>query len=364
MVKGNIKILLTIHITIKNNVYSAAAVALAITLHLASCDSSYGSQRGQSFGSQSNPRPVVGTNGRGSFGNRSPSVAGSANKLATAGKNNFGFGGLGSASSSSFSSAGARSSAGTQNQYGNGNQQQGNSYGPTEEELELKSLADSLPGGGVPGEDFPVLSEIPETNFQCNDQSVSGYYADSEAGCQLFHICQIRGSGRVQQDSFLCPNGTIFNQRYFVCDWWFNFDCATAQNLFVLNEQIGEAGLEFGEQNLASNNNYQNFGQGTGGHGSVNNRQNIGHRTGSSSQGSANNGQSSGFNSPPHAFGQGSRSAGFGNQQFGAASVRMPQFSQFGSGNQQGAQQSQFGSHNGLGLQYSAPSTSYGIPSA
>ena len=26
--------------------------------------------------------------------------------------------------------------------------------------------------------------------------------------------------------SFLCPNGTIFNQEYFICDWWFNVDCA------------------------------------------------------------------------------------------------------------------------------------------
>ena len=31
--------------------------------------------------------------------------------------------------------------------------------------------------------------------------------------------------------SFLCPNGTIFNQEYFICDWWFNVDCSKAEDL-------------------------------------------------------------------------------------------------------------------------------------
>ena len=31
--------------------------------------------------------------------------------------------------------------------------------------------------------------------------------------------------------TFLCPNGTIFNQAYFICDWWFNVDCAEAEAL-------------------------------------------------------------------------------------------------------------------------------------
>jgi len=117
--------------------------------------------------------------------------------------------------------------------YGNGN---GNN-GPSEEEL----LAQSIPGGGVPGEDFPVLSSVPDTGFSCEEQEFSGYYADDadEAGCQVFHICQLREDGQVQQDSFLCPNGTIFNQQYLVCDWWYNFDCSTAQDFYSVNEQIG-----------------------------------------------------------------------------------------------------------------------------
>ncbi|KAF2357467.1 Chitin binding domain [Trinorchestia longiramus] len=115
-------------------------------------------------------------------------------------------------------------------------------YGaPGGAEAELAELAASLPGGGVPGEDFPVLSEVPDTGFQCRDQAVSGYYADDdgEARCQVFHICQLRESGLVQQDSFLCPNGTVFNQQYLVCDWWFNFDCSQAKDFYSVNELIG-----------------------------------------------------------------------------------------------------------------------------
>ncbi len=44
-----------------------------------------------------------------------------------------------------------------------------------------------------------------------------GYYADPEAQCQVFHVCgrSLEGQGW----TFLCPNGTIFNQNYFICDW-------------------------------------------------------------------------------------------------------------------------------------------------
>ena len=127
---------------------------------------------------------------------------------------------------------------GAPNGFGNG---PSSGYGAPGADAEIAALGENIPGGGVPGEDYPILSEVPETGFQCGDQAVSGYYADTagEAGCQVFHICQLRESGSVQQDSFLCPNGTIFNQQYFVCDWWFNFDCSTAESFYSLNEQIG-----------------------------------------------------------------------------------------------------------------------------
>jgi len=100
----------------------------------------------------------------------------------------------------------------------------------------LAALGQSIPG--VPGEDYPIYAEVPETGFSCEGQVDGGYYADPEAECQAFHICTADGAGGLAQYSFLCPNGTLFNQNYFICDWWFNFDCSTAEDLYSLNDEI------------------------------------------------------------------------------------------------------------------------------
>ena len=47
-------------------------------------------------------------------------------------------------------------------------------------------------------------------------------------------MCQPNGNA----DSFLCPNGTMFNQQYFVCDWWYNVDCQAQPTFYGLNEFI------------------------------------------------------------------------------------------------------------------------------
>merc|ERR1712058_223796 len=100
----------------------------------------------------------------------------------------------------------------------------------------LAMLQGAIPG--VPGEDYPIYAEVPETAFACDGQVDGGYYADGEAECQVFHICTADGAGGLAKYSFLCPNGTIFNQNYFICDWWFNFDCAQAEDLYSLNDEI------------------------------------------------------------------------------------------------------------------------------
>ena len=90
------------------------------------------------------------------------------------------------------------------------------------------SLEETIPG--IPGDDYPIFAEVPETSFICDGQVEGGYYADPEAECQVFHICASDGNGGLSKYSFLCPNGTIFNQQYFVCDWWFNVDCSLAED--------------------------------------------------------------------------------------------------------------------------------------
>merc|ERR1712123_325850 len=98
------------------------------------------------------------------------------------------------------------------------------------------SLEEAIPG--TPGEDYPIFSEVPETSFLCDGQADGGYYADPEAECQAFHICANDGSAGLTKYSFLCPNGTLFQQQYFVCDWWFNVDCSTAEEFYSLNDEI------------------------------------------------------------------------------------------------------------------------------
>jgi len=99
-------------------------------------------------------------------------------------------------------------------------------------------LSESVPG--TPGSDYPIYNQPPQTSFQCGDgQKIEGgYYADPQAECQAFHICTADGYGSLTTSSFLCPNGTLFNQQYFICDWWFNVDCSQAEQLYSRNNDV------------------------------------------------------------------------------------------------------------------------------
>ncbi|CAK1545779.1 unnamed protein product [Leptosia nina] len=79
---------------------------------------------------------------------------------------------------------------------------------------------------GKAGVDFPALPNIPNTGFNCKNVP-TGYYADLETDCQVFHICDTS-----RKISFLCPNGTIFSQSHLICDWWFKVDCASSPALY------------------------------------------------------------------------------------------------------------------------------------
>ncbi|KAK1127229.1 hypothetical protein K0M31_003772 [Melipona bicolor] len=59
---------------------------------------------------------------------------------------------------------------------------------------------------------------------------------DQYFSVQVFHICD---NGR--KISFLCPNGTIFQQSQLICDWWFKVDCSKSTELY---EQSSEQLLE------------------------------------------------------------------------------------------------------------------------
>ncbi|GAU95087.1 hypothetical protein RvY_06764 [Ramazzottius varieornatus] len=72
-----------------------------------------------------------------------------------------------------------------------------------------------------PGQDFPILSEIPQSNIDCAQFKQAGFYADEAGQCQVFHRCDVNGV----LTSYLCPNMSLFNQITLVCDWFWNVDC-------------------------------------------------------------------------------------------------------------------------------------------
>ncbi|TMW50067.1 hypothetical protein DOY81_004877, partial [Sarcophaga bullata] len=85
---------------------------------------------------------------------------------------------------------------------------------------------------GRPGIDFPIYPRIPKTSFSCKSYG-NGYFADMETDCQVFHICE---EGR--KISFLCPNGTIFQQSELTCDWWFKVNCLGSSGFYADSTEL------------------------------------------------------------------------------------------------------------------------------
>ncbi|XP_061398324.1 uncharacterized protein LOC133334041 [Musca vetustissima] len=85
---------------------------------------------------------------------------------------------------------------------------------------------------GRPGIDFPIYPRIPKTSFSCRSYG-NGYFADMETDCQVFHICE---EGR--KISFLCPNGTIFQQSELTCDWWFKVNCLGSSTFYGESSEL------------------------------------------------------------------------------------------------------------------------------
>jgi len=57
-----------------------------------------------------------------------------------------------------------------------------------------------------------------------------------ESRCQAFRICA--HTARTPQGfGFLCPNGTLFSQKNFVCDWYRNVNCDESERFYEMNEE-------------------------------------------------------------------------------------------------------------------------------
>ncbi|GFQ87382.1 chitin-binding type-2 domain-containing protein [Trichonephila clavata] len=103
--------------------------------------------------------------------------------------------------------------------------------------LAIAALPEDTDDDGIPGEsavDYPTYRTIPKTPFSCAQQQHNGYYADLDTSCQVVHLCQAGGV----KSSFLCPNGTIFNQEKFSCQWWYKVNCADAPKFYAINDNL------------------------------------------------------------------------------------------------------------------------------
>merc|ERR1712083_30507 len=198
--------------------------------------------------------------------------------------------------SGGFSSSGS-SSIGSVGNNGGGNQ--GSQRGGGDEHQGLDWLREALPG--EPEIDYPIYSLPPPTSsFSCNGRVEGGYYADTELRCQAFQICVHDSEGGLVKYSFLCPNGSLFDQQYFVCDFWFNVDCAQAESFYFLNDEIaaeresnigavapeGNIGFAFGEDQGVGNS-FNGRGSSTG---PVGGSSSNGRRPSSSNRGSSSSG--------------------------------------------------------------------------
>jgi len=75
---------------------------------------------------------------------------------------------------------------------------------------------------------FPIINSIPADaqNFDCASKKQSGFYADTNYKCQIFHRCDVNGNHTV----YTCVNSTVFNQLTLTCDYWYNVDCNRAKD--------------------------------------------------------------------------------------------------------------------------------------
>lgn len=97
-------------------------------------------------------------------------------------------------------------------------------------------------GHGLASGSEDVLLEPYDDSFSCEERTY-GYYGDVNNNCQVFHIClpitDTDGSRilRYNKYSFVCGNGTVFDQEALVCNYPENaLPCEDSNQLYGLVE--------------------------------------------------------------------------------------------------------------------------------
>ncbi|GAV01777.1 hypothetical protein RvY_12433 [Ramazzottius varieornatus] len=68
---------------------------------------------------------------------------------------------------------------------------------------------------------FPTYATPPQTSFSCSNVNLPGFYADPETQCQVIRRCTLSN----YMFSYICPNGTVFDQAAQGCAYWYNVNC-------------------------------------------------------------------------------------------------------------------------------------------
>jgi len=99
-----------------------------------------------------------------------------------------------------------------------------------------KSSRKSHPSGKAQPQPRPLHSDADADadGFTCEGKA-PGYYADVNTNCEEYKICAAGHPVYTQR----CGRGTIFNQRFLVCDHPFNYDCKNAYNDYQSNIDYG-----------------------------------------------------------------------------------------------------------------------------
>lgn len=69
-------------------------------------------------------------------------------------------------------------------------------------------------------------------------------------------MCESAG----RHHSFLCPNGTIFNQLLLTCDWWHNVDCGISESHYKKEDNIHHRHTNYNNKPSYNPNNYYSKG--------------------------------------------------------------------------------------------------------
>merc|ERR1711872_543191 len=90
-----------------------------------------------------------------------------------------------------------------------------------------------------------ILGNI-DTSFSCYEMPY-GYYADRDNNCNLFHVCNPTlfsdGSIETYQYSFMCGEGTVFDQKELTCKVPVDaISCQESPSYFYVNEYFGIIG--------------------------------------------------------------------------------------------------------------------------